>query len=106
MSPECRARITWAYDHIKALKLFGLNDREVGDLVGRDSYDESRKTYPLLRTRLLRAIDELQLDKKVLPPTIEALKARQTIELAVNRAKAREIAYKELLDLAAKNAQA
>ena len=98
-TPDCKDRITRAYDHIKALKLFGLCDKKVGEIVGTATFDQTSKTYPLLRSRLLELLDEHQIDRDILGPTIKALKARHAIELHVHRAKARTIAHQELLRL-------
>ncbi|RMG43438.1 MAG: hypothetical protein D6719_03805 [Candidatus Dadabacteria bacterium] len=86
-----------AFKLTRTLRLFGLDDKEIGKLVSKARWDSDKGTYPKLEKRLAEERKKHGLENNQDFITVRnALLARQAVERARQRMLASQIAYEEL----------
>lgn len=95
-------KATRAFKLLRALRGFGLDDREIGKLVCREKFDKKSRTFPGLEKRVDELREEFDLmDDQEFEIVFRAMGQKQLFDLAEQRALARRIASQELARLAA-----
>ena len=86
-----------AYDLVHGLRLVGLNDTEIGNLVSRAKWDKERQTFPRIEERLDLEMEAMGChsfgDRRA---AMQALHTRFELEIARQRRLACQIAREEL----------
>lgn len=86
-----------AYSEVHTLRLLGMDDRQIGHVVGRNHFDAKTKTYPSLKKAIDQRLQEWGITNEQDKETVlGALKTRQELEFHVARQKAKQIAAREL----------
>ncbi|MBU1070835.1 hypothetical protein KKG65_00290 [Patescibacteria group bacterium] len=86
-----------AYDSIHLLRIMGLKDKKLGELVTRARFDEDTRTFPRLEQALIeRKNDWGIINDEDFEKVTKALLAQHDMELRFQRHRAQEVATREL----------
>lgn len=86
-----------AYNQIRALRLLGVSDEEIGEVVKKDKLDTNHKlSYPGLHAALEKRLEVLGIEVKYLEVLINCIFVKHQLQIITQRNLAKIIATQEL----------